>query len=249
MNEVWRQVPGFEEIIEASSEGRLRSIPRMVVSKRWFRGRRVNGCVLTPALTSSGYLKVTIYAATGRVTASVHRLICAAFHGPAPSPEHQTNHKDGDKRNNIPSNLEWVTAQENSQHAIGCLGKGGGGERNHNCRLSANDIAMIVSERQNGTTCRALAETFGITVAHVSRIATGQSWTMSGLVPTFVPNEQRANRRGSFNGRTKLTEDVVREIRRRHGSGEKCNDLAGEYGLSKSAMFSLCRGHTWKHVR
>lgn len=48
---------------------------------------------------------------------SVHRLVCLAFHGPAPSEKHQINHKDGVKDNNDPDNLEWVTPGQNQQHA------------------------------------------------------------------------------------------------------------------------------------
>lgn len=47
---------------------------------------------------------------------TIHRLLGKAF---IPNPENkpQINHKDGNPRNNILDNLEWVTAQENVQHA------------------------------------------------------------------------------------------------------------------------------------
>ena len=52
---------------------------------------------------------------------SVHRLVCAAFHD---NPEEKpcVNHIDGDKHNNTPENLEWVTHLENVRHAIDSLG-------------------------------------------------------------------------------------------------------------------------------
>lgn len=48
----------------------------------------------------------------------VHVLVCLAFHGEPPSERHtDVNHKDGDKHNNHPDNLEWMTRSENITHS------------------------------------------------------------------------------------------------------------------------------------
>ena len=44
--------------------------------------------------------------------------MCATFHSPPPTPEYVCNHKDGNRSNNMPDNLEWPTDAENSQHAL-----------------------------------------------------------------------------------------------------------------------------------
>lgn len=53
----------------------------------------------------------------------VHRMVATLF---VPNPDNKSyvNHLDGDKSNNHYTNLEWVTARENTLHAIetGLLG-------------------------------------------------------------------------------------------------------------------------------
>lgn len=60
-----------------------------------------------------GYLKVNIY---GKPK-SVHRLVAECAFGPCPTGL-VVNHKDGNKLNNNPENLEYCTIGENIRHAI-----------------------------------------------------------------------------------------------------------------------------------
>ncbi len=75
--------------------------------------RLVGNTECTPTITdTAGYATVKM----PDKNRMVHRLVAEAF---IPNPENKpmVNHKDGNKRNNNVSNLEWVTAQENSAHA------------------------------------------------------------------------------------------------------------------------------------
>lgn len=47
----------------------------------------------------------------------------------------------------------------------------------------------------------------------------------------------------------KLTDDVVRESRRRRAAGETISRLAAEYGVTPSTLSVAIAGKTWKHVR
>ena len=53
------------------------------------------------------------------VTKAIHQLICMTFNGAPPSDGriYEPNHIDGNKHNNHPKNLEWMTRSKNIQHA------------------------------------------------------------------------------------------------------------------------------------
>lgn len=54
--------------------------------------------------------------------------------------------------------------------------------------------------------------------------------------------------RGERNGSAKLTEDKVREIRRRCACGVSIRTLAKEYGVSPSVISNVFTRKTWGHV-
>lgn len=69
--------------------------------------------VLTPQMQQNGYLTVSLNGGTH----SVHRLMALHFL-PNPYGYSQVNHIDGNKENNHISNLEWCSAEQNTQHAL-----------------------------------------------------------------------------------------------------------------------------------
>lgn len=98
--EEWLSIPSFERY-EASTLGNIRNAATGRVLKPWVAGR--------------GYL----YVCLGRkLKTSIHRLVCATFHG-APSDErNHVAHFDGAPTNNRPSNLRWASRSENVADSI-----------------------------------------------------------------------------------------------------------------------------------
>lgn len=74
------------------------------------------GRVLKACKNSSGYNTVNLYNNGERTSISVHRLVAETFNG-CDDPSMEVNHIDGNKNNNRPENLEWVTRGENETHA------------------------------------------------------------------------------------------------------------------------------------
>lgn len=112
----WRDVPNYVGKYQVSSTGQVWSVPR-VVRRLGGRDNPIPGKLLTPNISSTGYVTVGLTDSDHHTTpVLVHRIVASAFI-PNPSNKPQVNHIDGDKQNNCVDNLEWVTQFENNYHA------------------------------------------------------------------------------------------------------------------------------------
>lgn len=53
---------------------------------------------------------------------------------------------------------------------------------------------------------------------------------------------------GELNGRVKVTEDQVREIRRRAAAGEKRRTLSRDFDIHYTTVTRILAGETWRHI-
>jgi hypothetical protein len=63
----------------------------------------------------NGYHTVSIYYNGLKKTYCVHRLVAETYYGKCPKGK-EVNHKDRDRYNNAPINLEYITHKENMIH-------------------------------------------------------------------------------------------------------------------------------------
>lgn len=111
--------------------------------------------ILKPELKKNGYLSLQLTDADGEnKTWSIHRLMGKAFLGAIDGDGMVINHKDGNKTNNVLTNLELITSSENRKHAfeIGLIPR----------KINETQIAEIVKRYNAGETQRALAKEFGV---------------------------------------------------------------------------------------
>ena len=159
--ERWLPIEGFESTYHVSNRGRVKSFQN---------GERM----LSPWPVAKGYLMVELRDNGKRSGRTVHRLVAEAFLE-RPSESHEVNHLDGDKTNNHLSNLEWVTTQENRDHAV-ATGLHTCGEETCTAKLTADEVREIRHRYSEGTYQRVLAEEFGVSRSHVSDIVNHKKW-------------------------------------------------------------------------
>lgn len=163
--EEWRPVTGYESIYSVSSLGRVR---REKTATNTHAGR-----LLKQRLNRYGYPKTCLSAHSEQVEFTVHTLVAAAFIGPRPHGL-QINHIDGDKANNRPANLEYVTPLENSSHAAK-IGLYPLGERNGRAKLNEWQV-RVIKRLPPSMSQRKIARLFGVERKAVGRIRKGENW-------------------------------------------------------------------------
>lgn len=133
---------------------------------------KLSGRRLKQSSTNSGYLRVSVYTDGRKGSMQVHRLVAAAF-CPGFNPELCVNHKNGIKTDNRASNLEWVSALENSRHAARLGLSNAKGEANPKARLSNKDVVQIREEISGGAVLCEIARRYGVSPTTIWHIKNG----------------------------------------------------------------------------
>lgn len=116
MAEQWRPVVGFQGVYEVSNLGRVRSLSR-VVRCGYGRTRRMRGRTLRSVVPAEKYPNVAIWFNGIGISRHVHILVAESFPEMIKGAGPWINHRNGNKSDNRPENLEWCTPSENNQHA------------------------------------------------------------------------------------------------------------------------------------
>lgn len=174
MEEILKWIPGFEGKYKVSSLGYVLRVDYVYYRedgvKQTKKQKKLGGSKLTP----KGYMRVRL---DGK-TKFIHQIIAENFI-PNPNNLPQINHIDGNKLNNNSNNLEWVTNQENRDHAV----KNrliAYGETAGLTKLTLNQVKEIkYLYSQGNLSQREIAKMFNIGQQNVSMIIRNKTWNLA----------------------------------------------------------------------
>lgn len=108
MQEIWKDINGYDGVYQVSNTGLVRSADHMDFKNR----NRIKGRILKQGKKENGYMQVSLTDKNGKAkNYYVHRLVVNAF--TKCGDEYEVNHIDENKQNNTLENLECVQHKEN----------------------------------------------------------------------------------------------------------------------------------------
>lgn len=104
MQEIWKDIEGYEGLYQVSNLGRIKGLDRFI-------GRKWTGQILKPILNGK-YYRVSLCKDGRQKIFTIHHLVAKAF-VPNPHNHKYIDHIDGNSENNIWTNLRWVSQSDN----------------------------------------------------------------------------------------------------------------------------------------
>ncbi len=133
MEEIWKEVYGFEKRFKISNHGNLISI----------NGRCKGEKILKPIIDGLGYHSTTLRDSGKKRCVRIHTLVAENFMVKPIGQRITVNHKDGVKTNNKLANLEWIESSENVKHAVRTGLRDLKGSKHPNSKLTEDDVLKI----------------------------------------------------------------------------------------------------------
>lgn len=174
MKEIWKDIPDYEGLYQASNLGNIRSVDRVEVCGNMNRSRK--GRVLKQKTKKNGYKEVTLSRDGNSKSFTVHRLATMTFlinFKDKPC----VNHKDSNRANNVLDNLHMVTHSENMIHGLlfgNVIPKRG--VDHSSSKLKYKEVVDIKKMLVSGYSAPYIAEKYQVSKSAIYSIKGGYNW-------------------------------------------------------------------------
>ncbi len=174
MEEIWKDIKGYEGLYQVSNLGRIKSLSREC--KHSLGGnRKVTERIIKLTKDKDGYYKVMLHKNTENKTFRVHRLVAQAFIN-NPTNAEIVNHKDENPSNNRVDNLEWCNKKYNNTYGTKIKRQSKKIKREvYQYDLQGNFINKYNSVKEAGTS-------LGVNRANIANCCRGLTKTAYGFI-------------------------------------------------------------------
>ena len=114
MEEIWKDIQGYEGLYQISNMGRVKSLERTIIQSNGYE-RLCKEKIKSITKKENGYLQVELFKNKTRKHFYIHRLVAQAFLNNVNNLS-CINHKDENKVNNCVENLEYCSYEYNNNY-------------------------------------------------------------------------------------------------------------------------------------
>lgn len=180
MQEIWKDIIGYEGLYKVSSLGRIKSLSR----KDGFYNMPEK---ILKQSTSNHYPSIGLNKNGKLKTRLVHRIVAETFiSNPLNLP--QVNHKDENKENNCVDNLEWCTAKYNVNYGT-CISRRAKTQRDTKCQINNKGSSRKVKCIENGIIYPSIREAeriLHLDGSSISKVCRGKNKHTKGYTFVYV---------------------------------------------------------------
>ncbi len=209
MNEIWKDVIGYEGIYQVSNLG---NVKRIIDSNNQFKSNHVLKFNII-----KGYCHVQLHKNSTCKCFRVHRLVASSFIPNLDNKPH-VNHINGIKDDNRVENLEWCTPSENELHKHRVLGK-----THYKYNYTESQKEEIVLMYKNGCRIKEIAFKFNTTVDSIHKM--------------LVKIVGKVNYSGQYNGASKLKDSDINLIKELRNNGMHYSEIALKFNVSANTIY------------
>jgi hypothetical protein len=158
--ESWKYIIGYEGLYMVSNMGSVHS--------------EISNKFLKKSIDKDGYCIVGLTKNGVQKLHKVHRLVADNFLLNKEN-KPQVNHIDGNKTNNVKSNLEWVNNSENSKHNFKIGLSNRVGIKNNYAKLNESTVLEIRNKKGNKF-LKEIANEYNVTISCIASVLARRTW-------------------------------------------------------------------------